>query len=96
MRRFLFDPAWVPTHCVMAAESLLSLVNLIRSNKQQPPVEGLSNDLRLREDLGFDSFDLAELTVRIEDRFGVDVFAGGVVRTVGEVLGRCAGRSVGQ
>ena len=45
----------------------------------------LAPGLRLREDIGFDSMDLAELTVRIEERFGVDVFAEGVVRTWGEV-----------
>jgi acyl carrier protein len=71
----------------------LSLVNLIRSNKQQPPFEHLDDGLRLREELGFDSFDLAELTVRIEDRFGVDVFAEGIVRTVGEVRARIGGRA---
>ena len=73
----------------MPPDPFLSLVNLIRSNKHQPAIEELTSELRLREDLGFDSFDLAELTVRIEDRFGVDVFAGGVVRTVGEVVRRC-------
>ena len=75
----------------MPPDPFLSLVNLIRANKQQPPVERLEDTMRLREDLGFDSFDLAELTVRIEEQCGVDVFADGLVRTVGEVrakLGR--------
>lgn len=67
---------------------LLELINLIRANKQQPPVETLTPEARLREDLGFDSFDLAELTVRIEDGFQVDVFADGIVRSVGEVLAK--------
>ena len=74
----------------MPPDPFLSLVNLIRSNKHQQAIEQLTSELRLREDLGFDSFDLAELTVRIEDRLGVDVFAAGVVRTVGEVLARLA------
>jgi len=42
----------------------------------------------LRRDLGLDSLDLAELTVRIQDRYGVDVFAAGVVRTWGELVQR--------
>ena len=62
--------------------SLLQLINLIRGNRQQAPVQTLAPETRLREDLGFDSFDLAELTVRIEDEFRVDVFADGIVRTV--------------
>ena len=72
----------------MSSDALLAIVNLVRANKHQPAMEQLAAGLRLREDLGFDSFDLAELTVRLEDRFGVDVFGGGVVRTVGEVRAR--------
>ena len=66
--------------------SLLSVVNEVRTNKGQPPVEALASSLRWGEDLGFESLDLAELTARIEDQFGVDVFADGVVTTVGEVV----------
>jgi acyl carrier protein len=44
--------------------------------------------MRLREDLGFDSLDLAELTARIDERFHVDVFAEGVVGTVGAIAER--------
>ena len=66
--------------------SLLSVVNEVRTNKGQPSVEALASSLRWREDLGFESLDLAELTVRIEEKFGVDVFADGLVTTVGEVM----------
>lgn len=64
---------------------LLQLVNEVRHNKHQPPVTQLSPSSRLREDLGFESLDLAELTVRIEEKFGVDVFADGLVSTIGEI-----------
>jgi acyl carrier protein len=67
------------------SSSLLAVVNEVRTNKGQPPVDELEISLRWREDIGFDSLDLAELTVRIEEKFGVDVFADGVVTTVGEV-----------
>ena len=36
--------------------------------------------------LGFTSFDLAELTVRIEDEFDIDIFEDGLVNTVGEIF----------
>jgi acyl carrier protein len=65
--------------------SLLSVINEVRINKGHPPLDALGSSLRWREDIGFDSLDLAELTVRIEEKFGVDVFADGVVTTVGEV-----------
>jgi len=72
----------------VSTDPLLRLVNFIRANKQHAPLERIEDGARLREELGFDSFDLAELTVRIEDQFRVDVFAEGIVRTVGEVRGK--------
>ena len=71
--------------------TLLSVVNQVQANKRRPPLESLPQETRLREDLGFDSLDLAELTVRIEEAFGVDVFAAGVVRTAGEIEARLPG-----
>jgi acyl carrier protein len=65
--------------------SLISTINEVRANKRQAPVNGIAAQTRLREDLGFESLDLAELTVRIEEKFGVDVFADGLVHTVGEI-----------
>ena len=40
----------------------------------------------LIDDIGFTSFDLAELTVRIEDEFDIDIFEDGLVNTVGEII----------
>lgn len=64
---------------------LLGLVNKVRNHKRQPLLSRLDDDARLREDLHFDSLDLAELTVRIEEKFGVDVFEAGVVARWGDV-----------
>jgi acyl carrier protein len=58
---------------------LLRLVNQMRRNKRQPELCSLTGDPHLRNDWHFDSLDLAELTVRIEERFGIDVFEAGVV-----------------
>ncbi len=68
--------------------TLLSVVNQVQANKRRPLVTSLPPETRLREDIGFDSLDLAELTVRIEEAFGVDIFAAGVVRTAGEIEAR--------
>ena len=40
----------------------------------------------LRNDIGLDSLDLAELTVIIEEEYGVDIFEDGFVETVGDVI----------
>ena len=40
----------------------------------------------MTNDLGLDSLDLAEMTVRLEDEYGIDVFEEDVVDEIGEVL----------
>lgn len=46
----------------------------------------INTDTNLREHLGLDSLDLAELTVRIEEEYSIDVFEDGIIETVGEIL----------
>lgn len=77
-------------------QELLGLVNTVRAHKDLPPVAEFSAGAQLRGDLGFNSLDLAELTVRIEERFRVDVFKTGVVYTLGEVRERIAEGSSGR
>ncbi len=69
-------------------EKLLKIINSIKKNKQDKPVEQLDDAMRLREDLNLDSFDLAELTVKIEDEFDIDIFEDGLVLTVGEIVNK--------
>lgn len=69
-------------------EKILMIVNDIRLAKNLPVIEVLKPEDNLRNDLGFSSFDLAELTVRIEDVFDVDIFKDGLVNTIGEVYAK--------
>jgi acyl carrier protein len=64
---------------------ILEIINAVRANKSLNPITELNNEMDLRNDLGFDSFDLAELTVRIEDEFDIDIFANGLVNNIGQV-----------
>jgi acyl carrier protein len=75
---------------LMLSEELLSIVNVVRANKGLAALPAIQPETRLREDVGFESLDLAEFTVRIEEKFGVDVFADGLVATVGEVAEKIA------
>ena len=61
---------WANRSTIMATSELLSVFNQVRENKRQAPIVELPGTLRLREDLGFESLDMAELTVRIEEEFG--------------------------
>jgi acyl carrier protein len=50
------------------------------------PVSDVINDTDdLINDLGFDSLNLAELTVIIEDEYGVDIFEKRIIRKVYEI-----------
>ena len=67
---------------------VLEIVNDIRKAKSMSVVETLNDADSLRNDLGLTSFDLAELTVRIEDEFDIDIFEDGLVNTIGEIYAK--------
>ncbi len=72
-------------------EKLLEIVNQVRENKGLEKLAEILPEYSLMQDLQFDSLDLAELTVRCEAEFGVDVFEDGIVTTVQEVLTKING-----
>ena len=65
---------------------ILEIINEIRAAKELALIETVNAETKLREDLGLTSFDLAELTVKIEDKFDIDIFEDGLVNTIGEIL----------
>lgn len=69
-------------------DKVLEIINDIRASKDLAPVAELNETDNLRNDLGLTSFDLAELTVRIEDEFDIDIFEDGLVNTIGEVYAK--------
>lgn len=73
-------------------EILRKIINEIKQANSQKLVDHLIPEMNLRDDLGLDSLDLAELTVKIEDEIGIDVFENGLVNTVGQVLNKLEGK----
>ena len=67
---------------------LLEIVNEILLDSGRESVDRLEPQMRLREDLGLDSLELAVMTANIEAQTGVDVFEHGIVSTIGEVVQR--------
>ena len=59
--------------------------NLIIENEIEISVENINKSSSLTDDLGLDSFNLAQLTVEIESEFGIDIFENGVIRKVGDI-----------
>jgi acyl carrier protein len=67
-------------------EKILQIINTVLSNRGKQNIMIIYETSHLRNDIGFDSLDLAELTVRIEAEYNVDVFADGIINTVGEII----------
>lgn len=70
----------------------LSIINTVLTNNGRKALDCVSPESDLRRDLALDSFDLAELTVRIQAKFDVDVFADSNVSTVGEIIEKLKNR----
>ena len=65
-----------------------AMINEVLEESGRDQIPCIERGTLLRNDLGLDSLDLAVLTVKIEAKLGVDVFAKGIVTTVGEILDR--------
>jgi len=69
-------------------KKVLDIINEIRAAKSIAPIVSINDETKLREDLSLTSFDLAELTVKIEDEFDIDIFEDGLVSTIGEIFAK--------
>lgn len=67
-------------------ENLIAIFNTVLKNRGKKEIQTITHESHLRNEIGFDSLDLAELTVRIEAEYDVDIFENGIVNTVGEIL----------
>lgn len=67
-------------------EKILEIINTVLENRNKSKINSINPETYLRNDIGFDSLDLAELTVRIEAEYDIDIFEDGIINTVGEIL----------
>ncbi len=63
-------------------KKITEIIILVLENSSLSTNVQINEHTLLRDDLGFDSLALAELAVRIEDEFDVDVFEDGLVNTL--------------
>lgn len=71
--------------------NLLEIINRVLDSNDMDIVENIDNSMNLKNDLGFDSFMLAELTVEIEEETGIDIFADNIVNTIGDITKKLNG-----
>ena len=67
-------------------EDLRKIINEILIKNQKKPLESINRKMSLTDDIGFDSLDLAVLTVHIEKKYGVDIFEKEIIVTVNQVM----------
>jgi acyl carrier protein len=65
---------------------ILRILNTVLENRGKKKLQEFHSVLDLRKDLDLDSLDLAELTVRLESEFEVDIFENGNTNTLQEVF----------
>ena len=66
-------------------KKLYEIVNEVLESNELDTQETFKDTDDLKNDLGMDSFNLAELTVMIEDEFDIDIFEGDLVFTIGDI-----------
>lgn len=62
------------------------ILNILNENNLEIKIEEINESTNLTNDLGLDSFALAQLTVEIESEFGIDIFENEMINTVGDIL----------
>ena len=67
-------------------KEIKSIILVVLENSSLSTDVIITPETKLREDLNLDSIALAELAVRIEEKYDVDVFEDGLVFTVEEII----------
>ena len=67
-------------------EDLRKIINDILIRNQKEPIASIDVKMSLTDDIGFDSLDLAELTVHVEEKYGVDIFEKEIIFTVKQIM----------
>lgn len=73
-------------------KQLIEIINIVLDNRGKLQVDSITESSTLRNDCGLDSLDLAELTVRIEAEYDIDIFEDGSVTTIGDILEKIKNR----
>ncbi len=70
-------------------ENIKNILNTVLTNRSKATIDNIESSTDLRA-IGFDSLDMAELTVRIEAEYDIDIFEDGIVTTVGQIMEKLA------
>ncbi len=68
-----------------------NVINRILRAQSRKTIADIKPTNNLQRDFGFDSIDLAEFSIRIEAKFGVDIFSDGILNTISEIVDKIDG-----
>lgn len=71
---------------VKMQDNIYEIIKMVMANSSINNNIEITNNASLRKDLSLDSLALAELAVRVEEAYDVDVFEDGIVETVQEII----------
>ena len=80
-----------PTSYFAPHRKIKCFLNKVLDSNGYDTITEISNDMNLKNDIGFDSFMLAELTVEIEEVYNVDIFKDTLVFTIGDIKNKLNG-----
>lgn len=66
-------------------KTLLEIINEIRMDNDLSELDSIKDTDDLMTDFNFDSLRLAQLTVIIEDEYGIDIFENKIIRKIYEI-----------
>jgi acyl carrier protein len=70
---------------------LLEIINKVLDSNGYDTITEISDNMNLKNDIGFDSFMLAELTVEIEEVYNIDIFKDSLVFTISDIKNKLNG-----
>ena len=70
---------------------LLEIINKVLDNNGYDIITEIADTMNLKNDMGFDSFMLAELTVEIEEVYNIDIFKDSLIFTIADIKSKLNG-----
>ena len=67
-------------------DEILNIINDILTTNEKPSLDKIDGDASLTDDIGLDSLDLAQLTVMVEDKYGIDIFEDQIITHVKQIF----------
>ncbi len=74
-------------HNKMIPKKLEDIIKKVHAENEIPTcIDNLNQTSLLTDEIGFDSFNLAQLTVEVEEEFGIDIFEKMIPKNIEDIV----------